>query len=206
LQNNAFNRSYPFSYDISAANTWEYKTVTISGDTTGTWVGSTNGIGLRLNFSLGTGSSSSGTAGAWAGSAFVSSTGATSVVGTNGATFYITGVQLEAGSVATPFERRSYGQELALCQRYYEQSDATQIWSGKTTAGQTYARLQVYYKVTKRAVPSVITITNVNCNAFPSTTPSTDASGIGSVQLNLLANATSDDGYINMTWQASAEL
>jgi len=117
LQNSAFNRSYPFSYTISAANTWEYKTITIAGDTSGTWL-TTNGVGIRLGFSLGAGSTVSGTAGAWAGSNFVSATGATSVVGTNGATFYITGVQLEAGSVASPFERRDYGRELAMCQRY----------------------------------------------------------------------------------------
>ena len=119
MTNNAFNRSYPFSYTISAANTWEQKTVTIAGDTTGTWVGSTNGIGAILQFSLGAVSGRLGTAGAWAGNWFVGSTGSTSVVGTNGATFYITGVQLEAGTVASPFERRDYGRELIMCQRYF---------------------------------------------------------------------------------------
>ena len=112
------NRSYPFSYTINAANTWEQKTITVAGDTTGTW-GKTNGRGIAIRFGLGAGATYSGTAGAWAGSDYRSATGATSVVGTNGATFYITGVQLEAGSVATPFEYRQYGQELALCQRYY---------------------------------------------------------------------------------------
>ena len=119
LRNSAFNRSYPFSYTISSADTWEYKTVTVAGDTSGTWL-TNNGIGIRLVFSLGTGSTLSGTSGAWAGSSLLSATGATSVIGTSGATFYITGVQLEEGSVATPFEYRQYGQELALCQRYYQ--------------------------------------------------------------------------------------
>jgi hypothetical protein len=121
LRNSAANRSYPFSYSISAANTWEYKTVTISGDTTGTWL-TDNSTGIFLFFGLGVGATYSGTAGAWAGSNLNSATGATSVVGTNGATFYITGVQLEAGSVATPFERRDYGRELAMCQRYFAKS------------------------------------------------------------------------------------
>jgi len=118
LRNNAANRSYPFTYTISAANTWEQKTVTIAGDTSGTWL-TDNGIGMYLTFSMGAGSTLSGTAGAWAGANYVSTTGATSVVGTNGATWYITGVQLEVGSVATPFERRDYGRELMMCQRYY---------------------------------------------------------------------------------------
>jgi hypothetical protein len=118
LANSAFNRSYPFTYTISSANTWEQKTVTITGDTSGTWL-TTNGIGIRINFSLGAGSSFSGTSGAWAASTLTSATGATSVVGTNGATWYITGVQLEKGSTATSFDYRPYGTELALCQRYY---------------------------------------------------------------------------------------
>lgn len=111
--------NYPFTYTISAANTWEQKSVTIPGPTGGTWV-TNNGIGLQLNFGLGVGSTTSGTAGSWqtnpAGN--FSATGATSVVGTNGATFYITGVQLERGSVATSFDFRDYGRELMLCQRY----------------------------------------------------------------------------------------
>jgi hypothetical protein len=118
IQNSAANRCYPFSFVISAANTWEQKTVTIAGDTTGTWL-TTNGIGAGVNFSLGTGATYSSAAGSWTGSSFITSaTGATSVVGTSGATFYVTGVQLEAGSVASPFERRDYGRELMMCQRY----------------------------------------------------------------------------------------
>jgi hypothetical protein len=118
INNSAQNRSYPFSYTISSANTWEQKSVTIAGDTTGTWIGATNGVGLYLWIGLGVGSTFSGTAGAWAGSNFRTATGATSVVGTSGATFYITGVQLEVGTQATSFEYRQYQQELALCQRY----------------------------------------------------------------------------------------
>jgi hypothetical protein len=117
VRNYAATRSYPFMFSISAANTWEYKTITIPGDTSGTWLTSNSGS-LDVVFSVGAGSTRSGTAGAWSASSVVSATGAVSVVGTSGATFYITGVQLESGSVATPFERRDYGRELMMCQRY----------------------------------------------------------------------------------------
>ena len=121
LANGGYTRSYPFTYTINAANTFEYKTITIQGDSSGTWL-TDNGIGLRIYWDLGTGTDNRATAGAWTGSGRIGATGSTNWIGTNGATFYITGVQLEVGSTATPFERRSYGQELALCQRYYQKS------------------------------------------------------------------------------------
>jgi hypothetical protein len=117
LRNSASNRSYPFTYTISVADTWEQKTITIAGDTSGTWL-TTTGTGMNVAFGLGVGSTNSGTAGAWTGSTLYSATGATSVIGTLNATFYITGVQLERGSTASSFEYRSFGTELALCQRY----------------------------------------------------------------------------------------
>jgi hypothetical protein len=144
---NAGTRWYPFSYTINSANTWEQKTITVVGDTTGTWA-TDNTAGIQLSWTLGVGSSFSGTAGAWTGSTVIAPTGATSVVGTNGATFYITGVQLEVGTAATPFERRQYGQELALCQRYYE------IFGITMTSGATYY-IPYPYKVTKRAAPTL---------------------------------------------------
>jgi hypothetical protein len=151
FSNSAVNRSYPFTYTISAANTWEQKTVTIAGDTTGTWL-TDNGIGIRLWFSIGAGSTYLGTAGSWAGAGYRGATGQTSVVGTSGATFRITGVQLETGTVATPFERRSYGQELALCQRYYE-NGLTKLYVGTNSGTQVIAQ---HYSVRKRAdSPSV---------------------------------------------------
>jgi hypothetical protein len=120
LTNSTGTRSYVFSYTINSANTFENKTVTIAGDTSGTWL-TDNGQGITVSFSLGAGSSVSTTAGSWNGSLYRNVTGGTSVVGTNGATFYITGVQLEKGSTATSFDYRPYGTELQLCQRYYQQ-------------------------------------------------------------------------------------
>ena len=159
LQNSAQNRSYPFSFTVSSANTWEQKTITIAGDTSGTWL-TTNGTGILLTFSLAAGSTFSGTAGAWAGADYRSATGATSVVGTSGATFYITGVQLEAGSVATPFEHRQYGQELALCQRYYWKIiQGTGTGGGYGIAGYNITGNAVWqifgFPVTMRATPTV---------------------------------------------------
>jgi hypothetical protein len=119
LFNSDGSRNYPFSYTVSSANTWTSISVTIAGDTSGTWQ-STNSTGIQVNFSLGAGSTYSGTAGSWGSTLYYSATGAVSVVGTNGATFYITGVQLEKGSTATSFDYRPYGTELALCQRYFQ--------------------------------------------------------------------------------------
>ena len=118
LANDGGGTSYPFTYSIPTANTWTQISVTIVGPTIGSW-NTTNGMGIQVVFGLGVGSTYSGTAGSWSANTYLSATGATSVVGTNGATFYITGVQLEVGSTATSFDYRPYGTELALCQRYY---------------------------------------------------------------------------------------
>ena len=138
LVNNAGNRSYPFTYSVSSANTWEQKTITIAGDTTGTWV-TNNGNGLNVSFSIGVGSTYSGTAGSWAGAYYASATGAVKLVETNSATWYITGVQLEVGSVATPFERRPYGTELALCTRYATWLSCSQRGYGTSGCSVSYA-------------------------------------------------------------------
>jgi hypothetical protein len=171
VQNNAQNRSYPFSYTISSANTWELKSITIAGDTSGTWL-ATNGKGIQLTFGLGVGSTGSGTAGAWAGANYSSATGATSVVGTNLATFYITGVQLEVGSSATGFEYRQYGQELALCQRYYTKLTAgsslyTAFGSGfflSTTAGAVSVSLPTAMRATPSASVNLMEFSTFSAN------------------------------------------
>jgi hypothetical protein len=155
LRNSAADRSYPYTYTISAANTWEQKSVTITGDTTGTWL-TDNGAGVQLSFSIGVGTTRSGTAGSWSANNYLSATGATSVVGTNGATFYITGVQLEVGTQATGFEYRQYGTELALCQRYCYMISLTasgDFGVGACTAGGVQA--YVPFPVTMRAAPTV---------------------------------------------------
>lgn len=112
------NRSYPQTYTIDAANTWEHKTITVPGDTSGTW-GKTNGEGIRLNFDLGSGSNFLGTAGAWASANYHGAIGQTEWINNSSSTWYITGIQLEAGSTASDFDHRLYGEEFILCQRYF---------------------------------------------------------------------------------------
>jgi hypothetical protein len=160
FRNNGGDRNYPFTYTISSANTWEQKSVTIAGDTSGTWL-KTNAIGINVGFGLGVGSTFSGTAGAWSGNNYLGATGATSVVGTNGATFYITGVQLEKGSTATSFDYRPYTTELQLCQRYCP------VWTSPTLSynfpfsGQAYSTTAAVfigsYPVQPRVAPTGIT-------------------------------------------------
>jgi len=170
IRNSAQNRSYPYTFTISSANTWEYKTVTVTGDTTGTWVGSTNGIGLDMIFNLGSGSSNSGTAGVWAGAGYLNATGAVNLVETSGATLFMTGLQLEVGDTATPFEHRSYGDELARCQRYYFSSDEADsfISAFDVTSGNTYY-FTIINPVTMRSSPT-ITLSNESNSSFDNIT------------------------------------
>ena len=153
IRNATSNYCYPFSYTISSANTWEKKSLTITGATAGTWL-STNGVGMNVAFNLGVGSTYTGTANTWYASTILNPTSATSVVGTNGATFYITGVQLEQNTSATPFERRLYNQELANCQRYYIK--ITDPGASGVAAGSDSTRHSFFLPVTMRAAPTVL--------------------------------------------------
>jgi hypothetical protein len=158
IANSGYTRSYPFSYSISAANTWEQKTITIAGDTTGTWA-TDNSTGLRVIFGFGIGSTYSSTANAWAAGEYYAPTGSTSVVGTNGATWYVTGVQLEVGSTATPFERRLYNQELANCQRYYYKMKASSVgnkFGSSNNASTTLAYGLSFFPTTMRTQPTAL--------------------------------------------------
>jgi hypothetical protein len=121
VQNSASDRNYPFTYTINTADTWERKTITITGDTSGTW-NTTNSTGLQVCWGLGVGSTYSGTAGAWAAGDINSATGGTNVIGTASATWYITGVQLEVGETATPFEHEGFGTTLEKCMRFFQKS------------------------------------------------------------------------------------
>jgi hypothetical protein len=202
LQNSGGSRTYPFSYTISAANTWEYKTITIAGETTGTWL-ATNGIGIVVMFGLGVGSSLSGTAGAWSTSNFFSATGATSVVGTNGATFYLTGVQLEVGSTATSFDYRPYGTELQLCQRYLPCFNPTQTLGTNDSVGAGFfvtsstIRFVFAYQVPSRVAPTGVTVNNAS--SFSGTNGSSTPSG-SSITLN---NAGTMSAALNLNSGAS---
>ena len=129
LGNGADNRSYPFTYTISSADTWERKSITIAGDTTGTWATS-SARSIQIVWGLGVGSTNSGTAGEWAAADYNSATGATTdFLTTANATWYLTGVQLEEGSTATDFEHKSFSQEFTACSRYFQKS-YTDVYTG----------------------------------------------------------------------------
>lgn len=156
--NGSDNRAYPFTYTISSADTWEKKTITIAGDTTGTWV-TTNARSLQIAWGLGVGTTYSGTAGAWESADRNSATGATTgVIGTLNATWYLTGVKLEVGTSATDFEHRSYGEELRNCQRYYytHTEGGTEKIVGKGAwMNATQFEATVHFKETMRATPTL---------------------------------------------------
>jgi hypothetical protein len=176
--NGGYNRSYVATYAVNAANTWEQKTVTIPGDTTGTWP-TDNTAALNLTFGLGVGSTrTTSSANTWQGSEFVSVTGCTNLMATAGATFQVTGVQLEAGSVATPFERRDYGRELMMCQRYYQRLDSGLGTAFGFCTSTTAAEYNIKFAPEMRSGPSLLfgSASNYSCYTWSSGTSRTPSS------------------------------
>ena len=213
LGNGAYNRSYAFEYTINVADTWEYKTVTIVGDTTGTWVGATNGIGMNVWFPLALGSDYTGTAGTWEAANDQGSTNQVNGLDSTANNFYITGVQLEVGSSATDFERVPWDYQLSRCQRYfcktfpYATAPAQNVGvltgevnfsSNRAASTANLQSPRVYPPVTMRAAPTITTYNPAAANAeIRDISASADCSAVG-------VDSASDGGfYIKGTSSAS---
>lgn len=219
FRNSAINRSYIATYTISAANTWEQKTITIAGDTSGTWL-TTNGIGIRLDWSLGSGSDFQGTAGSWTATNDLTTAGAVSVVGTSGATFYITGVQLEKGSTATSFDYRPYGTELQLAQRYFQTSYSGSAVGTATSTNSLYLAapgtgnyqgIQIGLPVSMRTAPTVVSYSTTGVSgkfraAGADVTTTTTNTAINYIFIYASNSAITISQDINTHYTASSEL
>jgi hypothetical protein len=225
LNNSAETRSFPFSFTINSANTWEQKSITIAGDTTGTWL-TTNSTGIALQFNMGCGSSLLGTANTWQAGGKYAPTGSTSVVGTNGATFYITGVQLEKGSTATSFDYRPYGTELQLAQRYYQKSYPVDVVpntssdscvNGVIMAGYSATRCRggLRFPVQMRATPTMVSyglFSGSTGQGYNFSTDGTISSGVSIASANtagfpeVTTPTLTTGNIVGVNYTASAEL
>jgi hypothetical protein len=196
VQNSAQNRSYVAQYAINSANTWEYKTITITGDTSGTWL-TDNNVGARLTWDMGFGFGATATANTWQAGQLYSVTGNVKLGATAGATFYITGVQLEAGTAATQFENRLYGTELALCQRYYYASASAAIFM----AGQSYGANSVDGLRMVYSLPSTMRV-----NPTGAISGGNDGGSFASLEVlasfptGVVLNLRSTDGNTSVWW------
>lgn len=205
VRNSAGDRYYTTTFNIASIDTWQYVTATIPGDASGTWIGGTNGIGLTVGITLRAGSSRVGTSGVWSSSIIFSSSSQVDWHGVAGATFYLTGVQLEVGKVATPFEYRSIGEELALCQRYCAKFGGG---SGNDAFGSGFAHGTNFYvfvplPVSMRSTPTLtlygtasdISVTAPGVVAAANGTPTVVGTGINSTVLYITSATSFTTGY-----------
>ena len=209
LTNSSEVYSQPSAYTVNAANTWEFKTLTFTGATAGTWIGATNGVGLIAGFGLANGTSLQGTSGVWTASSVYGSTGDVNWMATNGNTWQVTGVQLEVGTVATPFEHRQYGTELFLCQRYYINANyattgSTLGMTGNITNGINY-HFSFSYLVPMRASPT-LTWVEWTSSGFPASSALFQQTGYLGSNVYKGATSTTSGGYFLGGYTASAEL
>ena len=222
LSNNTLVTAYPFTFSVPVANTWTQISVSITGSTSGSWIGATNGIGLYVGFNLGNGSTfQTASSNAWNSSAQIQPSTAVSIVGTSSATFYITGVQLEKGSTATSFDYRPYGTELALCQRYYAKSYDINTTPGTITDNGAFI-LQpgpattsgmfttVNFPVEMRSSPTITTYSataGTSGNINKGTTPVTSGVNWTSARSTYIGTSSAvSAAYIAGHWTASIEL
>lgn len=162
FRNSAVNRSYVAQYSIVAINTWEFKSITLSVDTTGTWLYDA-GIGLSISFALAAGTTFQTTVNTWAAGNFFATSAQVNELDAVGNTFKLALVQLEANAIATEFESRSVGQELTLCQRYT--ANMTDLQSGGYAgAAGAFTTNMIKTPTTMRAIPTATASTIVYTN------------------------------------------
>jgi hypothetical protein len=154
INNDASNRAYTFEYTIDSADTWERKTITVAGDQSGTWPGAVNTRSIKIRWALAMGSTYTNTAGSWAAGDYYGTSNQVNLMATLNNTFYITGIQFEVGEQATPFEHRSFGDELARCQRYHQRRSG-RINTLLTSTSGANRHAQVYFTQSMRAAPTV---------------------------------------------------
>ena len=192
IRNQGHNRTNVQTYTINSANTWERKTVTFAGDTSGTWL-KTNGIGLRVNFDLGTGSNfDAASLATWLGTNDLTHSSATPLVGTNAATWQVTGVQLEIGQAATDFEHRTFAQELRLCQRYYVKYIQQGVSGYIESSSANTAQLTHVVPVSMRANPS--------CTCTTATSIGVDRGGLYGINSTSGGLSWAYDNNLNVAW------
>lgn len=192
IGNNAVDRTLVSTYSISTANTWEQKTITIAGDTSGTWL-TDNSSGIRIYWDLGSGSDyNTATTNTWASSFRLRTSGSTTWGATTGATFYLTGVQLEVGSSATSFEWKPYNMELYNCYRYYYKYPGSPNIHGCLYSSGKYIG-HVWFPAVMRTTPTIADLTG-NYNTIENV-------GVSNMYMMRLA----DNTYLT-TYTASAEL
>jgi len=192
LRNSALDRSYPAPYTISSADTWEHHSVTIPGDTSGTWL-TTNGVGIRLSWCFGAGSTYQGTASSWEGANDVAASDQVNAVASSADVIYLTGCQLEVGATATDFEHRDIASELARCHRYCWVHDGAKGATNSHIAflhaiNTTNAKGAIHPPAEMRATPTLTitgTIQGSVSGTLADTAPTISGSGSQTIGLNV---------------------
>jgi hypothetical protein len=201
VKNYAATRSYPFTFSIPTAATWTKITLTIPGDTGGTWVMSGNAGALYVQFDLGCGANNRGPANVWASAAYSGVTGSVSVVATNNANFFLTGVKLEVGSVATPYNRQSLAKSMADCQRYYQITANVQPLVSGWQNGVSNIFTPMLFPVSMRVAPTIAysSIAYTNASALV-------VGGLSQYQITHQTTLTATGfGFATAIFSASAE-
>lgn len=195
--------AYVMQYTVSA-NTWTYVTQTVTGPTSGTF-GNTNGEGVSIQFDLGSGSSfQTSTLNSWITGDYIRASGNVQLITNASANWYVTGVQIESGTTATPFEYRQYGTEFMLCQRYYQTlSNNTYGLSVIGGVGPSNSIFHVYLPVTMRNAPNASGGGNTNTYYFNSVGGALQSASLAYSAFNVQANITSLRFYTSTAYGAS---